>query len=70
MKVLNPTTQEVILESSRGSDTKSLIFGKTYHHDCAVMEIFSSAFSALMLLLGQQEGHAACKKLLSDAVLA
>ena len=30
---------------------------------------FTSAFSALMLLVGQQEGHPACKKL-SGEVLA
>jgi len=30
---------------------------------------FSCAFSALMLLVGWQEGHPACKKL-SDGVLA
>ena len=28
------------------------------------------AFSALMLLVGRQEGHPACKKLLSGGVLA
>jgi len=28
------------------------------------------AFSALTLLVGQQEGHPACKKLLSGGVLA
>jgi len=31
--------------------------------------ILSLAFSALMLLVGQQEGHPACKKL-SDEVVA
>jgi len=28
------------------------------------------AFSALMLLVGRQEGHPACKKNLTDGVLA
>jgi len=30
----------------------------------------TSAFSALTLLVGRQEGHPACKKLLSGGVLA
>jgi len=36
--------------------------------DFAVELLSSFAFSALMLLVGQQEGHLACKKL-SDGVL-
>jgi len=35
----------------------------------SVVLVWLNAFSALMLLVGQQEGHAACKKL-SGGVLA
>jgi len=30
---------------------------------CHNVNLFTSAFSALMLLVGRQEGHPACKKL-------
>jgi len=36
---------------------------------CDVCEQWTVAFNALMLLVGQQEGHKACKKL-SGGVLA
>ena len=35
-----------------------------------VLFYFICAFSALMVLVGRQEGHPACKKLLSGGVLA
>ena len=40
-----------------------------YHTVIFVMSFMTSAFSALTLLVGRQEGHPACKKL-SGGVLA
>jgi len=35
---------------------------ETVHLFCTVFKLFARAFSALMLLVGWQEGHLACKK--------
>jgi len=43
-----------------------LIFGLYMHYHCLLSD---SAFSALTLLFGRQEGHLACKKL-SGGMLA
>jgi len=40
-----------------------------FSHHCCLCNIVYVAFSALMLLVGWQEGHPACKKL-SGGVLA
>jgi len=35
---------------------------RVYFHLVILIQLLSSAFSALTLLVGQQEGHPACKK--------
>jgi len=72
-KWLNEADAQIKMHHRSTSDHQTSVsvhpFGNNMHAKFGIIDIHYIAFSALMLLVGWQEGHPSCKKL-SGEVLA